>query len=200
MDAILEALRAMSVWEWFGTVFGIAGVVLTAKRSVLCWPAWLVSIIAYGVFFTHIKLYADATLQVFFLITSVIGWLAWQKDKTGDAEAELPVTWTPLSERWAYLGLTVIASIGIGFVFDRYTDAHVPYWDAGCAGISVAAQILMMKRRIESWHLWVIVDVIYTALYATKGAWLTVILYAIFAVIAVGGLREWRKSVSNHRS
>jgi len=200
MDALLVALRAMSVWEWFGTVFGIAGVVLTAKRSVLCWPAWLVSIIAYGVFFTQIKLYADATLQIFFLVTSILGWLAWQKDKAGDAEAELPVTWTPTRERWAYLGLTLIASSGIGFVFDRYTDAHVPYWDAGCAGISVAAQILMMKRRIESWHLWVVVDVVYTALYATKGAWLTVILYAIFAVIAVGGLREWRKSVSNQRN
>jgi len=200
MDGLLAALRAMSVWEWFGTIFGIAGVVLTARRSVLCWPAWLVSIIAYGVFFTQIKLYADATLQIFFLVTSILGWLAWQKDKAGDAEAELPVTWTPTGERWAYLGLTLIASIGIGFVFDRYTDAHVPYWDAGCAGISVAAQILMMKRRIESWHLWVVVDVVYTALYATKGAWLTVILYAIFAVIAVGGLREWRKSVSNQRN
>jgi nicotinamide mononucleotide transporter len=200
MDALLVALRAMSVWEWFGTIFGIAGVVLTARRSVFCWPAWLVSIIAYGVFFTQIKLYADATLQIFFLVTSILGWLAWQKDKAGDAEAELPVTWTPTRERWAYLVLTVISSIGIGFVFDRYTDAHVPYWDAGCAGISVAAQILMMKRRIESWHLWVVVDVVYTALYATKGAWLTVILYAIFAVIAVGGLREWRKSVSNQRN
>ena len=200
MDALLVALRAMSVWEWFGTVFGIAGVVLTAKRSVFCWPAWLVSIIAYGVFFTQIKLYADAVLQVFFLITSILGWLAWQKDKAGDAEAELPVTWTPTRERWAYFVLTVLSSVGIGFVFDRYTDAHVPYWDAGCAGISVAAQILMMKRRIESWHLWVVVDVVYTALYATKGAWLTVILYAIFAVIAVGGLREWRKSVSNQRN
>jgi nicotinamide mononucleotide transporter len=200
MDALLMALRAMSVWEWFGTIFGIAGVVLTARRSVFCWPAWLVSIIAYGVFFTQIKLYADATLQIFFLVTSILGWLAWQKDKAGDAEAELPVTWTPTRERWAYLVLTVISSIGIGFVFDRYTDAHVPYWDAGCAGISVAAQILMMKRRIESWHLWVVVDVVYTALYATKGAWLTVILYAIFAVIAVGGLREWRKSVSNQRN
>jgi nicotinamide mononucleotide transporter len=196
MDALIVALRAMSVWEWFGTVFGIAGVVLTAKRSVLCWPAWLVSIIAYGVFFTQIKLYADATLQIFFLITSILGWLAWQKDKAGDAEAELPVTWTPTRERWAYLVLTVISSVGIGFVFDRFTDAHVPYWDAGCAGISVAAQILMMKRRIESWHLWVVVDVVYTALYATKGAWLTVILYAIFAVIAIGGLREWRRSTT----
>jgi nicotinamide mononucleotide transporter len=196
MDAILEALRVMSVWEWFGTVFGIAGVVLTARRSVFCWPAWLVSIIAYGVFFTQIKLYADAVLQVFFLITSVLGWLAWQKDKAGASEAELPVTWTPTRERWAYLVLTVISSVGIGFVFDRFTDAHVPYWDAGCAGISVAAQILMMKRRIESWHLWVVVDVVYTALYATKGAWLTVIQYAIFAVIAVGGLREWRRSVT----
>ena len=196
MDALLVALRAMSVWEWLGTVFGITGVVLTAKRSVLCWPAWLVSIIAYGVFFTQIKLYADAVLQVFFLITSILGWLAWQKDKAGDAEAELPVTWTPTRERWAYLVLTVISSVGIGFVFDRFTDAHVPYWDAGCAGISVAAQILMMKRRIESWHLWVVVDVVYTALYATKGAWLTVILYAIFAVIAIGGLREWRRSTT----
>jgi nicotinamide mononucleotide transporter len=152
------------------------------------------------VFFTQIKLYADAVLQVFFLITSVIGWLAWQKDKAGDSEAELPVTWTPTRERWAYLVLTVISSVGIGFVVDRFTDAHVPYWDAGCAGISVAAQILMMKRRIESWHLWVVVDVVYTALYATKGAWLTVILYAIFAVLAIGGLREWRKSVSNQRN
>jgi len=196
MESILEALRAMSVWEWLGTVFGIAGVVLTAKRSVLCWPAWLVSIIAYGVFFTQIKLYADASLQVFFLITSLMGWVTWQKDKAGASEAELPVTWTPTRERWAYLVLTVISSVGIGFVFDHFTDAHVPYWDAGCAGISVAAQILMMKRRVESWHLWVVVDVVYTALYATKGAWLTVILYAIFAVIAVGGLREWRKSVT----
>jgi len=196
MESILEALRAMSVWEWLGTVFGIAGVVLTAKRSVLCWPAWLVSIIAYGLFFTQIKLYADASLQVFFLITSMMGWVTWQKDKAGASEAELPVTWTPTRERWAYLVLTVISSVGIGFVFDRFTDAHVPYWDAGCAGISVAAQILMMKRRVESWHLWVVVDVVYTALYATKGAWLTVILYAIFAVIAVGGLREWRKSVT----
>jgi nicotinamide mononucleotide transporter len=198
MNPILEALRAMSVWEWLGTVFGIAGVVLTAKRSVLCWPAWLVSIIAYGVFFTQIKLYADASLQVFFLITSVMGWVTWQKDKAGASETELPVTWTPTRERWAYLVLTVISSVGIGFVFDRFTDAHVPYWDAGCAGISVAAQILMMKRRIESWHLWVVVDVVYTALYATKGAWLTVILYAIFTMIAIGGLREWRRSTTLH--
>lgn len=196
MDSLLAALRTMSIWEWLGTIFGIAGVVLTARRSVLCWPAWLISIIAYGVFFTQIKLYADATLQIFFLITSILGWLAWRKDQATDTAAELAVTWTPIRERWAYLGLTVITSIGIGFVFDRYTDAHVPYWDAGCAGISVAAQILMMKRRIESWHLWVVVDVVYTALYATKGAWLTVILYAIFAVIAVGGLREWRRSVT----
>lgn len=194
MDAILEALWAMSVWEWLGTVFGIAGVVLTAKRSVLCWPAWLISIAAYFVFFLQIKLYADASLQIFFLITSVLGWLAWHKDKSSDSSVELAVTWTPAHERIAYGILTVVASIGIGFVFDRYTDAHVPYWDAGCAGVSVAAQILMMKRRIESWHLWVIVDVVYTALYATKGAWLTVILYAVFAVIAVGGLREWRKA------
>ena len=195
MDAILEALRAMSVWEWLGTVFGIAGVVLTAKRSVFCWPAWLVSIIAYFVFFLQIKLYADATLQIFFLITSLIGWVAWYRDKADDAAADLAVAWTPTRERIAYAILTIVASIGIGFVFDRFTDAHVPYWDAGCAGVSVAAQILMMKRRVESWHLWVVVDVVYTALYATKGAWLTVILYAIFALIAVGGLRAWRKSL-----
>ena len=95
MDSILEALRAMSVWEWLGTVFGIAGVVLTAKRSVLCWPAWLVSIIAYFVFFLQIKLYADATLQIFFLITSVMGWVAWYRDKAADAAADLAVAWTP---------------------------------------------------------------------------------------------------------
>lgn len=198
---ILESLKMMSVSEWVGTVFGVAGVYLTSKRTVWCWPIWIVSIVAYGIFFTDIKLYADACLQLFFLVTSAIAWVSWSREMRlqasrvsapGRDQNELSIVWSDPRERMWVLVLTVVSSAMIGFVFDRFTDAHVPYWDAGCAGISVAAQILMMKRRVDSWVLWTFVDFVYVALYITKEAYLTATLYAIFTVVAMAALREWQ--------
>lgn len=198
---ILESLKIMSVWEWVGTVFGVAGVLLTSKRSIWCWPIWIVSIVAYGIFFTDIKLYADACLQVFFLVTSAIAWVSWSREirlpsssltSPGHDQNELSIVWSSPRERIGVLVLTVVSSAMIGFVFDRFTDAHVPYWDAGCAGISVAAQILMMNRRVDAWVLWMLVDFVYVALYITKAAYLTAILYGIFTVVALAALREWQ--------
>ena len=76
----------------------------------------------------------------------------------------------------------------------RYTDAAFPWWDAGVAMLSVAAQILMSRRAIENWVLWITVDGIAIGLYAAKDLWLTALLYMIFLALSVWGLMDWRRA------
>jgi nicotinamide mononucleotide transporter len=75
----------------------------------------------------------------------------------------------------------------------RYTDAAFPWWDASVAMISIAAQILLSRRYIENWPLWVLVDADALLLYHIKGLELTAGLYAVFLVVAAWGWHEWGK-------
>jgi nicotinamide mononucleotide transporter len=94
--------------------------------------------------------------------------------------------------RLSWLAAILAASLGWGAAMAHWTDAAMPFWDAANAVASVAAQILLARRRLENWLLWIAVDLSSIALYAVKGLTLTAILYAIFLGLSLWGYREWR--------
>lgn len=197
MDALMAPLTiyrdaTMTPLEILGTITGLASVILTIRRSIWLWPIGLVSVAAYAVLFFQIKLYADAGLQVFYVITSLQGWYWWRK---GDQRDDLPVSWLTPSQRGLSAAATLVAIALSGWAFARYTDAHLPFWDALASGGSVTAQILMMRKKIENWHLWLFVDVLYVGIYIYKQVYLTAGLYAVFLVLAWLGLQAWRKAL-----
>ena len=67
-----------------------------------------------------------------------------------------------------------------------------PYWDALTVVMSLTAHLYLMWRFVDSWYLWISVDVIYLPLYVSRGLALTAVLYAVFLVMSVGGLRRFR--------
>ena len=75
----------------------------------------------------------------------------------------------------------------------RLTDAAAPYVDATTAGLSVTAQLLQSLRRVESWVLWICVDVIALGLFTWRGLYVTTALYGLFLVLAIVGLFEWKR-------
>ena len=81
----------------------------------------------------------------------------------------------------------------LGAVLDRWTDSDVPYLDALPTVGSIAGQVLLGRKLLENWAVWVGVNVVSVALFATKGLWLTVVLYALFALLSVAGWRLWRR-------
>ena len=87
-----------------------------------------------------------------------------------------------------------LATIVWGWAMHRFTDAAYPGWDAGVAILSVVAQILMSRRLLENWLLWIAVDVLAIGLYAAKGLQLTALLYVIFLALSLWGLLDWRAS------
>ena len=81
----------------------------------------------------------------------------------------------------------------------RYTDASYPWWDGAIAIASVAAQLLQARRRIESWWVWIAVDVASVPLYAAKGLWFTAGVYGVLLALAVYGYVDWQRAATRRQ-
>jgi len=191
LTEISKALHAMTLTEIIGTITGLLCVYLTVRAHLLCWPIGIVSCIAFTKLFVDIKLYADAILQLFFIATSLWGWWGWRHG--GAKRSELPISRLTLRETVTQFGITLAAILTVGWMFKSYTDAHLPFWDSTIAGLSVTAQILLVRKKLENWILWIVVDVLSIGVYWYKQVYLTSILYAVFLVLATQGLFEWKR-------
>jgi len=191
----VEQLFDLRTIEVVAVASGLLCVVLTVRANIWCWPAGIVSIIAYSFLFFSIRLYADALLQVFFLITSIFGWWYWLhggKDRENAAISKLS------RPGWILTLLSmIIAVLASGTLFSSYTDAHIPYWDSSIAGLSVTAQLLLMQKKLENWLFWIFCDILSIGVYIYKNIHLTALLYAVFLCLAVRGFFAWRKELEN---
>ncbi|MBC3929254.1 nicotinamide riboside transporter PnuC [Undibacterium sp. CY21W] len=157
--------------------------------------AWLFSILSSGLYasvFFEARLYGDMGLQWVFIIVSLWGWFLWWRGI--DGSSQLPVSALGFRER----GLAVIAW-GLGFAalawfLKSYTDTDVPLADGFLTAGSLLGQVLLSRKKIENWLIWIVVDVLYVGLYIYKNLMLTAALYAVFVIMAIIGLRAWSKT------
>jgi nicotinamide mononucleotide transporter len=180
--------------EVAAALLGVINVLLVVRRSVWNYPFGIAMVALYFFVFWDAKLYSDALLQIFFLLIQFYGWWAWlhatQVDH-GVAEG-----WLQSGSRLKWAVATAAAILVWGFGMARFTDAVAPMADATIAGLSVSAQILQSLRKVESWVLWVTVDALAVGLFAWRGLAVTSGLYALFLVLAVIGLIEWRRKAA----
>lgn len=177
--------------EIAAALLGVINVLLVVRRSVWNYPFGIAMVALYFFVFREAKLYSDALLQIFFFLIQLYGWWAWvHADRTDHGVA---VRWLSSAARLRWLAGTAVAIIIWGMGMGRYTDAVAPMADATVAGLSVSAQILQSLRKVESWVLWVSVDMLAIGLFAWRGLSVTAALYGLFLVLAVLGLVEWRR-------
>lgn len=188
----------MTPLEIAGVVFGLLSVYFSVKQNILTWPMGIVSVSAFGVLFFEIKLYADMCLQVFFLWSCIHGWYFWLYG--GEHHSALKITrLTPRQK--AGIGAGTIATVVlIGYLFSRFTDASLPYLDSTASGMSVVAQLLMMRKKFEHWYLWIAVDILSIGIYIYKEVYLTAGLYFVFLLLCLQGLRAWRKAIAERET
>ncbi len=188
----------MTQIEIVAVLLGFANIILVVRRSLWNYPFGIAMVSLYFFIFFEARLYSDALLQIFFLALNAYGWWNWLRgrDEAGDVIVRHATRGEML--RWSLA--IALAILLWGWLMHRYTDAAFPWWDASVAMISVGAQILLSRRFIENWPLWVIVDALAIGLYAVKDLWLTAGLYAAFLVIAALGWREWLRIARMHDS
>lgn len=183
----------MSVLEGVAFVFGVAGVWLTVRQNLWCWPVSLANVSLYAVVFFRARLYADVGLQGVFFVLCTVGWWRWLHP--GPLSKELKVTRLASREAAALGAASLIGALGMGHFFATHTDAALPYWDSTTVAISLVAQWLLTRKILENWQLWIVADVMMVGIYLAKGLTPTAGLYALYTLLAVQGLRQWRRSM-----
>lgn len=180
----------MSPLEIAANVTTAAAIFLAGRNNIHTWWIGIVGCSLFGVLFYQSNLYADVALQLFFVVSSAIGWRAWLKGGSG---AALPVTNVPLRTLMLIVPAGVALTAAYGAMLHAYTNAYAPFVDSAVLVFSIVAQILLMQRRIENWPFWLLVNTVAVPLYASRGLYLTSFLYGCYWINALVSWWWWRR-------
>jgi nicotinamide mononucleotide transporter len=188
-DTLVLAGFSTTPLELVSFVLSVITVFLNIRQNHWAWLFAIASSAAYGVVFYNSRLYGDAGLQAVFIATSLWGWYQWLRG--AGAGTKLAVTRLSMGG-WAWSGVAWLALFVLLAAFLRhFTNTDVPHIDGFLTAGSLLGTFLLARKKVENWHTWLAVDIIYVGLYLYKGLNLTAILYAVFVVMAAQGLRAW---------
>lgn len=192
----ISILGQTTSWlEIVAMLTGIAGVFLTIKQSIWCFPIGIINVSLYALLFISpgIRLYADALLQCIYILLLIYGWIKWSEKKNTITSIKPVKINLNLSLRLSLF--TIAGTCLLALFLLKNTDASYPWLDSLLACTSLTAQWMIAKKFIENWLIWIVVDFIYLPLYFIKHLPLTAILYALFMILAIRGYIEWKKYI-----
>lgn len=194
LENLINTLAHQDIFEWIGLITGIIYVILAAREKPVCWVFGIVScaMIAYKDLTSYL-LYSDAGLQIFYIIMGVFGLYQWlRKNDQGNDTIRIK-RMRRLDHLLMFAG-SIVLSFPVGYLFNRYTDASFSYLDAWTTVLSIGATILLIRKYLENWIYWIFIDLVYVYLYFQRGADFFALLFLIYGVIAIYGLKNWRKN------
>lgn len=200
----------MSYLEFFGTVAGAIAVWISARANVWSWSIGIINVVLLFFLFYQVQLYPDMFLQIFFLITNILGWWRWThpKPKEENIQKELRVSTISNSARLWILGGAILATVLFGATASQLSHwfpsifimpSAFPYLDSFVTTVSIIAQYLMLHKKLECWALWILADLVATYLYFAKEIKFLGLEYLVFCFIAAYGFWHWNKELKNYR-
>lgn len=179
--------------ETIGFLTGAACVWLVVRRHILNFPLGIVNCVCFLVLFLQQRLFGEASLQLFFIALGFHGWYWWLRGDPQQA-AKITVRTTPRTELAILGGVLVIATLTL-WQFLIEVNGSAPLLDALVTALSLVAQWMLNRKYLDSWLVWMAVDVLTVYLSITRGLYLVAALYVIFFAMCVVGWIEWRKAL-----
>jgi nicotinamide mononucleotide transporter len=184
----------MTWTEILGAVTGAASVLLAVRENAWNWPVGIANNIFFLILFWHAKLYADAILQIVYIVISIFGWWNWVRGGTG--HTELPVSRTSARAAIVLAALTAAGTAILTICLRRFTDSAAPLGDGVTTALSLTAQYMLSRKLLENWWVWMTADVIHIGLYCFKSLYLTGVVYLLFFGMCIAGYTGWKKSLA----
>nr|WP_051944515.1 nicotinamide riboside transporter PnuC [Streptacidiphilus rugosus] len=178
--------------ELLGFVTGAVCVWLCVRATIWNFPIGIANNVFFLALFWNAALYADAVLQIVYLLLGAIGWWQWLHD--GGRRTRRAMGHAAPRTLLVLLALVVPATWGLTLVLERAHDI-APFWDALTTALSLAAQWLLNAKQLQNWYFWIAADLVYIPLYAVKRLDLTAVVYVLFLALCLVGLRDWRREL-----
>jgi nicotinamide mononucleotide transporter len=175
--------------ELISFILAVITVALNIRQLHWAWLFSIASSATYAVVFYDALLYGDMALQFVFISVSVWGWYQWLH---GGAHREALAVTTLSGSAWAWsIAAWLSGFVLLALFLAQYTNTDVPNIDGFLTAGSLVGQVLLSRKKVENWIVWIVVDILYVGLYLYKGLTLTAVLYGIFVIMAAFGLAAW---------
>ncbi len=198
----MEAKFQLGAWlldNWIevaGVVISLVYLSFSVRQKIWLWPFGILSALFYIVIYYDHALYADMSLQFYYVIISIYGWFWWKKRSNENThETELKVR--SLNRQLLFKSMIVFLLLWAGLfgILANLTDSDVPVMDALTTAGGIVATWMLARKYIENWLLWIFVDGVSIFLYLYKELYATAILFLIYTLIAVFGYRSWKQTI-----
>ena len=192
------SVQLVSAWhdtswvELLAAALALTYVPLAIGQRLSCWSAAFLSAVLYVWVFFSAHLFMESALNAFFAVMAVYGFWQWRRGREGSS---LPVSrWPLLRHVLALMGIAAVAAIN-AFFLARFTPAANPFIDSMLSWASVFTTFLVARKVYENWYWWLLIDSVSMCLYFTRHLYLTMLLYGVYVVLCVVGMREWRRTL-----
>ncbi|MDF2552440.1 MAG: nicotinamide riboside transporter PnuC [Chryseobacterium sp.] len=187
-----EILQQTTLPEWFGVFFSVFQVLLARKNNSNNYLFGIAGVSLTLYVMITSKLYAEFTLNLYYLVMSIYGWLYW---KFGKRKSETVISETTKQEKLITAGIVIGTFSLFWFFLTHFTDSDVPVWDSLVSAFAWAGMWLMARRKIENWILLNLSNIIAIPLLIHKDLYLYAFLTAFLFIVAISGYLEWRKII-----
>lgn len=178
--------------ELLAAALAVAYLLLAIGQHLSCWLAAFLSSVLYVWVLFSARLYMESVLNAFYAAMALYGFWQWRRGKGGGA---LSVSRWPIA-RHALAALIIVAlSLATAAFLRRYTPAALPFPDSMVTWASVFATFLVARKVYENWHWWLLIDSVSVYLYYTRHLYATMLLFGLYLILIVIGMREWRRSL-----
>ncbi|MFO1342438.1 MAG: nicotinamide riboside transporter PnuC [Burkholderiales bacterium] len=197
LDTAFTLLGTAVTWlEVIAFVLALANIACNVYEIHWGWPLTIIASVLYAWLFYASKLYGEAGVNVFFAVAALWGWWQWLRGHRSGSSAPLRIARLDSQGIVITVAGWAVAWLGCALLLRAITDSDVPWADGFVTAGSVVGTVLLGRKFIENWPIWLIVNAASVALFAYKGLTLTVVLYVIFFGLAIWGWIGWRERLA----
>lgn len=191
----------ISFVELIGTLFGFISVYFASRTNILTWVTGIVNEFFLFILFFQVQLYADMFLQVYFFAVTLYGWYNWKKTPKSNS-----ISTVNLKTRVGLIVIIILSTLLAALAFSNIhlflpqyfkIKAEYPLVDSFVMVLSIVATVLLAQKKLETWYLWILIDLVCVFLFFKKGAVLLGLEYLVFLGLATYGAIHWRKALNN---
>ena len=182
-----------------GIALGLLYLWLEYRADIRLWIVGLIMPVVHGVLYYRSGLYADCSMQLYYVLAGLYGWAVWHRSRSAQPAKPgraVQIGHTPLRLVPALTAVYVLAHAAIYWLLTTFTNSTVPFWDSFTTSLSVVSMWMLSRKYAEQWLVWLVVDLTTVGLYVYKGIPFTAGLYLLYSALAVAGYLRWRRQIA----
>jgi nicotinamide mononucleotide transporter len=200
----ISGLQQTGPVEFVAVVAGIVGVWFGKKENILVYPIGLINTVFYIYLSIKGHLLGEASVNLYYTIMSIYGWILWARKDKQKHEAILHITYSNrrelLQQVLFFASFYIALFAALTWAKDQFAPEAIPWADALASATAYTGMWLMTKKKVESWHWWFATNIASVPLYFIKGYVFTSVQFVILFLINIGGFIEWNKRAREYQN